>query len=108
MLNTPHLDGHRVPLDVRQLELAALEPVVEQDEAALLPGEDLHPVRPPREEDEQVPGVGILAEFLKDDAHQAVDGLPHVYRVLPDEDAERPLNRNHGCADQPDTGLAVA
>ncbi len=38
MLNTPHLDGHRVPLDVRQLELAALEPVVEQDEAALLPG----------------------------------------------------------------------
>ena len=40
------LDRHRVAADVRQLELAALEALLEEEEPARVPGENLHPVRP--------------------------------------------------------------
>jgi hypothetical protein len=47
------LDRHRGRVHVRQLELAALEPLVDEDEAALVPSEDLHAVAAARHEDEE-------------------------------------------------------
>jgi hypothetical protein len=81
---------------VRQLELAALEPLVDEDEAALVPREDLNPVAPARDEDEEVAGVRVLRELVLHDCEKAIDRLPHVYRRRADEDADGARDGEHG------------
>jgi hypothetical protein len=64
---------------LRQLETALLEPLVVDDEAPVVPGENLHPVPPARDEDEEVAGVDILPPASADDGGQAVDALAEVH-----------------------------
>jgi hypothetical protein len=65
------LDGHRGRVHVRELERAALEPLIDEDEAALVPQEDLQPVLPSRDEDEEVAGVRVLRELVLDDREKS-------------------------------------
>ena len=74
----------------------SIQPLVDEDEAALVPGQDLHPVGAPRHEHEEEAGVGVLLQLLLDDGHQAVDGLSHVDRRRADEDADGPRDGEHG------------
>ena len=90
------LDGHRGRVHVRQLELAALESFVDEDEAAHVPGEDLHAVAAARDEDKEVSRVGVFRELLLHDGHQAIDRLPHIDRRRTDENADRPRDGDHG------------
>lgn len=69
------LRAERALVKRRQTESALLEPLVEDDETAVVPGQHLHPVAPSRDEDEEVAGVDV---FLPARAHQrgkAVDAV---------------------------------
>jgi hypothetical protein len=68
-------------------EPALLEPLVEDDEAAVVPGEDLHSVPATGQEDEKVPREDVLGELCADERSQAVDGVPHVDGLDRHEDA---------------------
>ena len=61
------LRSQRIVLEDGQPESALLEPLVRDDEAAAVPGEDLHPVASPGDEDKQVAGVDV---YLPGALHQ--------------------------------------
>jgi len=62
-------------VELGQAEAALLEPLIEDDEAAAVPGEHLHPVPPPGDEDEEVAGEDVLLPAAADQRHQP------IYRV---------------------------
>jgi len=60
-------------VELGQPEAPLLQALVEDDEAAVVPGEDLHPVPPAGHEDEEVAGVDVLLPAAADERRQAVD-----------------------------------
>ncbi len=58
---------------LRQAEASLLEPLVEKDEAPVVPGEYLRPVPLPADEDEEVPGVQVFLPLVADDGGESVD-----------------------------------
>ncbi len=62
----------------RPLEAAALEPLVDEQEAISLPQEPLDAVSAPAAEEKERAREGIHPELLLDDGGEAVDGFPHV------------------------------
>jgi len=93
LLGTPHareVDAIKKHRQLRRVELGAqcaflhlgkseaalLEPLVEEDEAAVVPREDLHPVAPARDEEEEMPREQILVPHVADHGRESVDALP--------------------------------
>ena len=69
------LGAEGVLVELREAKAALLKALVEDDEAAVVPGEDLHPVPPPRDEDEEVAGEDVLLPAGADERRQAVNRL---------------------------------
>jgi len=69
-----------------QFEAPLLEPLVEDDEAAAVPAENLHAVAPARDEDEEVTTVDVLAPAGAHDGGQAVDAVAQIDRLGGEKD----------------------
>lgn len=76
-------------------EATGLEALVEDDEAAVVPGEDFHAVATAREEDEVAAGVDILAPGALRDGGQPIDAVAHVSGLAREEDAHRTGEQQH-------------
>lgn len=75
------LRRERVVLELRNAKPTGLEPLVEEDEATVVPGENFHPVTTARNEDEEVARVDVLAPAAVHDRPQPVDAVAHVDRL---------------------------
>ena len=74
-LGRVELRAEGILVELGQAEASLLQTLVEDDEAAVVPGEDLHPVPPARDENEEVAGEDVLLPAAPDERHQAVDGV---------------------------------
>jgi hypothetical protein len=81
---------------LRTAEKSGLEAVVEDDEAIVVPSEDLHAVATAREEDEVAAGVNIFAPCTLDDSGEAIDAFEHVEGIGREQDAHRAGQKQHG------------
>jgi hypothetical protein len=68
---------------------SGLEPLVEDDEAAVVPGEDLHAVTPTRDEDEERPAIHVFLPRALHEAHQPVDTPTQIDGLRGEQDAQR-------------------
>jgi hypothetical protein len=84
-----------VLVKVRETETALLEPLVIEDEAAVVPGEHLGSVSASADEDEEVPGVEVFLPLVADDGGQAVDGIAHVHPLSSEENTDGPRDEQH-------------
>ena len=85
-----------------QLEAALLETLVEDDEAARVPTENLHPVAALRDEDEEMAGEEILFPLAADDRRQAIDAVAHVARLSGEQNPDRLGKKQHRSAQRRD------
>ena len=92
------LDAHLLGavFDGRHAKASGLEPFVEDDEAAVVPGENLHAVAPARDEDEERAAVDIFLPRALNEAHQSVDALTQVDGLGGEQDAQRRRKQQHG------------
>ena len=79
----------------RKTKASLLETLVEQDEAAVVPGEHLRPVPAAADEDEEVAGVDVFLPLVADDGGQPVDAVAHVDGLGGEEDPDRPGEEEH-------------
>ena len=75
--------------DQRKPKPAALETFVIDHEAASIPEEDLHPVRAPAKEDEEMPRVRIVTELRPHRRAEPVVAAAKVDRRDSEEDPEQ-------------------
>lgn len=75
-LSGVELSAQGALVELGQAEAALLEALVEDDEAAVVPGEDLHPVPPPGDEDEEVAREDVLLPAAADERRQPVYRVP--------------------------------
>lgn len=94
------LGSERAIADARLAEAPLLEPLVREDEAAVVPGQHLRAVALLREEDEEVPRVEVLLPLVSDDGAQAVDAVPHVDGVGSEQDADGAREEQHGLSER--------
>ena len=85
----------------RETEAALLEALVEQHEAAVVPGQHLGPVAAAADEDEEVPGVQVLLPLVADDGGKPIDAVAHVDGLRRQQDADRPREEQHRLPDRP-------
>ena len=64
---------------VWEAEAALLEPLVIEDEAAVVPREHLGTVAAPADKDEEVARVEVFLPLVADDGGEPVDGIAHVH-----------------------------
>lgn len=76
-----------VLLEGWQTEAALLKTLVGEDETARVPGENLHPVPSPRDEDEEVAGVEVFLPLGADERCQPVNAVAHVDGLPRQEDS---------------------
>ena len=79
----------------REPEAALLEPLVEKDETAVVPGEHLGPVAAAADEDEEVAGVEVLLPLVADDGGEPVDAVAHVDGLGGEKNPDRPREKQH-------------
>ncbi len=89
------LSGDRVFGQQWAAEAAGLEALVEDDEAAVVPGEDLHAVTAAGDEDEVVAREDVLAPGALDDGGQTVDAVAHVHRLTRQQNSHRAGKEQH-------------
>ena len=82
------LRAERVVLEYGESEAALLQPLVVKDEAAVVPGEDLHPVSATRDEGEQVPGEDVLPPVSAHDRGKPVDAVAQIHRLAREQDSD--------------------
>jgi hypothetical protein len=87
--------------EVWQAEAALLEPLVVEDEAAVVPGEHLGPVAAPADEDEEVAGVEVFLPLVADDGGEPVDGITHVHSLRSEQDADSARDEKHASPELP-------
>ncbi len=80
---------------LRQPEASLLEPLVIEDEAAVVPSEHLRLVTAPANEDEEVAGVEVFLPLVADDGGQSIDGIAHVHPLSSEQDADSAWNEKH-------------
>lgn len=85
----------RIRRNVGQPKAAALEPLVVEDEPAVIPAQYLHAVAATSDEDEEVPGEDILLPLVTDDRHQTVDAATHVCWFRREENPDRARQAEH-------------
>ena len=78
-----------------EAEAALLQAFVEDDEAAVVPGEDFHPVAAAGDEDEEVAGVDVFAPAAADEGGEAVDAVAQVDGLGGQEDADGAGEEQH-------------
>jgi hypothetical protein len=76
-------------------ERAPDQPLHAQPEAAVFPDQHLQLAPIPAQEDETVPGVGLVAKLVLDHRAQRVDAPPHVLRIPGHEDPPHPGEVQH-------------
>lgn len=92
------LDLRRTLSDTREAKTATFQSLVIDDEAAAIPEEDLHPIRAPAEEHEQVPRVRIVTELRPHRRAEPVVTTAEVDRRDGEEDSARRRRPQHaGC-----------
>ena len=79
----------------RKTKASLLETLVEQDEAAAVPGQHLGAVATPAHEDEEVASVEILLPLVADDGGQPIDAVAHVDGLGGEENPDRPREEEH-------------
>lgn len=79
----------RAVAESRESEASLLEPLVEEDEAAVVPGQHLRPVTPAADEDEEVAGVEVFLPLVADDGGEPVDAVAHVDGLGSEENPDR-------------------
>ena len=77
-------------------EAALLEALIGEDESAVVPGENFHPVTAAGQKDEQVPDVEVLLPPGAHDGTEPVDALSKVHRLGSEEDSNRWRQQQHG------------
>jgi hypothetical protein len=87
-LRRVELSAQCLVVESGQLEATLLEPLVPDDKAAAVPAQDLHAVAPPRDKDEEMAGVDILAPTRAHERGEAVDAVPQVHRLRGEQDAD--------------------
>ena len=83
-------------VDRGQPEAALLETLVVDDEAAVVPGEDLRAVSAARDEDEEVAGEHVLSPAGAHEGDEPINAVPHVDRLRGEEDLDRAGQEKHG------------
>ena len=81
--------------EARELERAALESLREQPESVAIPCQNLHPITPSVEEDEEVSRERVVVERVAHDGVKAIEGLPEVHGVPRQEDANGRRQAQH-------------
>lgn len=76
-------------------EASLFEPLVSEDEAAIVPGEHLGLVATLRDEDEEVTRVEALFPLIADDGAQPVDAVAHVHRLRREENPDGSREQKH-------------
>jgi hypothetical protein len=75
--------------DGRYAKAACLEAFVEDNEAAVIPGQDLHPVPPARNEDEERAAVDIFLPRALHEPHEPIDASTQIDGLGREQDAQR-------------------
>ena len=94
-LSGVELHAQRVVLERRKPKPALLEALVREDEAAVVPCEDLHAVALLRDENEQVPGEDVLLPRVLNQRHEPVDAVAHVHRLRRQENPYGSREQKH-------------
>ena len=89
------LSAERFVVEGRQPEAALLQALVVEDKAAVVPGEDLHPVTAPRDEGEEVTRVDVLLPITADDRRQPIDAVAQIHWLACEQDSNRPWEEEH-------------
>jgi hypothetical protein len=84
------LRSERVLSEGGQAEAALLQAFVGEHEATGIPGEDFHPVSPPRHENEEVAGVEVFLPLGTHQRRQSINAIAHVDRLSRQQDAHGP------------------
>jgi hypothetical protein len=92
-LRAVELYAERIFRDRRDAEAALLEAFVVEDEAAVVPSQNLHSVTAPAHKGKQVSRVDVLFPLAGDNRHQAVNALSKVERLSSQQDADRSRQR---------------
>jgi len=79
----------------REAKAAPLETLVEDDEAAAVPGQHLHPVPAAGDENEEVAGVDVLVPPGADKVGQAVDALAKIDSLGGEKNANGSREKEH-------------
>ena len=82
-------------VDHRELEAPLLEAFQIEDEAGAIPEQDLHLVARLADEDEEMPGEGILPERAFNEGAEPVDALTHVGELGREVDADAGRQTEH-------------
>lgn len=91
-----HRELRRIKLDADialdgdgSTEASGLQSLVEDDKAAVVPGENFHAVSATREEDEVAAGVHVFAPRPLRNGGEPIDAVAHVSRLAGKQDADR-------------------
>lgn len=76
-------------------EPSLLESLIEEDEAAVVPGEDLDAIAALRDENEEVTREEVLLPLVPDDRGQAIDRVAHVDRLRRKKNADGAREEQH-------------
>jgi len=82
------LNSQRVLGNRRHSKPALLEALVIENEAAPIPGENLHPVAASTDESEEVSRVDVLLPLAAHDRAEPVDALSQINRVRREKDGD--------------------
>jgi hypothetical protein len=75
--------------DDRHAKASSLEAFVEDDEAAIIPGQDLHAVAPARNENEERAAVDIFLPCALYEPHQPINASTQIDGLGGEQDAQR-------------------
>lgn len=100
-LGPVQLRAQSVFVDYRLPEAALLQALVVEDEAAVVPGEELRAVALSGEEDEEVAGEEVLLPLVLHQRAEPVDAVAHVDGLGGEEDADRSREEQHRLSPRP-------
>jgi hypothetical protein len=89
------LDGDGAAGDPRQPKAAALQPLVQQHEAAVIPEEHLDAIKPLADENEQMPAVRVELPLGLDDRSKTIVTAAHVDGLAREPDLHASRHRQH-------------
>jgi hypothetical protein len=89
------LRAQRLFMESRKPETSLLQTLVVEDEAAVVPGEDLQAVTAPGNEGEEMAGVDVFLPIAAHDVGQAIDAAAQIDRLTSEENADCPGEKEH-------------
>ena len=101
-LGAVELRSDGVVIEGWHAKATCLEAFVEDDETAVVPGQNLHAVTAARDEDEEVACVDVLLPGVHHDGHQAINAVAHVDRMHGDQHLHYARQEQHGLPQRPD------